>query len=82
VETVIPSREKVIAPVIIVVKAMEVVLERRIGRISRERQKEEIRQSRKRTREVDDKVIICYQCGQSGDMQNDCEVKKRVYNIK
>jgi len=40
-------------------------------------------QSRKRARDNgNDDDVFCYQCGEYGHMRNDCELKKRIDNMK
>jgi len=48
------------------------------------RQQQPQSQSRKRARDAggDDNAVICYHCGESGHMRNECELKKRVDQIR
>ena len=41
------------------------------------------KQSRKRARDADNENdVICYHCGESGHMHKECELKKRVDQIR
>jgi uncharacterized membrane protein YgcG len=46
-------------------------------------QNQQHQQSRKHARNADnDEEVICYHCGESGHMRNECELKKRVDEIR
>jgi len=50
----------------------------------RQKEQNQQQQSRKRARDAggDDNAVICYHCGESGHMRNECELKKRVDQMR